>query len=141
MYCKPVFCQWKHYIRNEWTNYNTNIKFSQFIFQGKNQQEQNDLKKTEKSEKTPEWDKKLREKEKVTKRSIKNGLNKLHKQVTKKRTEKKTIHNHIKITQLHKFKCMKDELKEGEIIVSDCFSENYALKQQNEIMAVHWSNE
>ena len=38
------------------------------------------------------------------------------------------------------FKCMKDELKEGEIITSEGFSENYALKQQNEIMAVHWSN-
>ena len=59
------------------------------MFEGKNQQEQNDLKKTEKSEQTPEWDKKLREKEKVTIRSIKNGLNKLHKQVTQKRTERK----------------------------------------------------
>ena len=77
-------------------------------------------------------------------------------QVTQKRTEKKTIketmsiseeklesfsiHNHINITQLHMFKCMKDELKEGEIIISEGFSENYALKQQNEITTVHWSN-
>ena len=36
---------------------------------------------------------------------------------------------------------MKDELKEGEIVISKDFSENYALKQQNEIMTVHWSNE
>ena len=52
-----------------------------------------------------------------------------------------SIHNHTNITQLHKFKCMKDQLQEGEVIISEDFSENYALKQQNEIMTAHWSNE
>ena len=36
---------------------------------------------------------------------------------------------------------MKDQLQEGEVIISEDFSENYALKQQNEIMTAHWSNE
>ena len=42
-----------------------------------------------------------------------------------------SIYNHIIITQLHKFKCMKDDLKDGEIIISEDFSENYVLKQEN----------
>ena len=52
-----------------------------------------------------------------------------------------SVHNHTNIMQLHRFKCKKDELEEGEIIISEDFSENYALKQQNEIMTAHWSNE
>ena len=36
---------------------------------------------------------------------------------------------------------MKDQLQEGEVNISEDFSENYALKQQNEIMTAHWSNE
>ena len=52
-----------------------------------------------------------------------------------------SIQNHIDITQLHKFRCIKDELKEGEIIISEDFSDNYALQQQNEIMTAYWSNE
>ena len=52
-----------------------------------------------------------------------------------------SIHNNINITQLHKFKRMRDKLKEGEIIISEDFNENYELKQQNEIMATHWSSD
>ena len=48
-----------------------------------------------------------------------------------------SVHNHTNIMQLHRFKCTKDELEEGEIIISEDFSENYALKQQNEIMTAH----
>ena len=52
-----------------------------------------------------------------------------------------SIHNNINITQLYKFKCMRDKLKEGEIIISEDFNENYELKQQNKIMATHWSSD
>ena len=32
----------------------------------------------------------------------------------------------------------KEELQEGEIIISGDLSENYSLKQQNEKMTAHW---
>ena len=32
-------------------------------------------------------------------------------------------------------------LKENELIISTDFSENYSLKQQNEIMSAHWNQE
>ena len=44
--------------------------------------------------------------------------------IPEEKLESFSIHNHINITQLHMFKCMKDELKEGEIIISEGFSEN-----------------
>ena len=51
------------------------------------------------------------------------------------------MYNHTNIVQLHKFKCSKDNLSDGEILISEDFSENYALKQQNEIILGHWSQE
>ena len=50
-----------------------------------------------------------------------------------------SIHNHTNINQLHNFKQAKKNLKEKELIISEDFSENYSLKQQNEIMSAHWS--
>ena len=52
-----------------------------------------------------------------------------------------SIHNHTNINQLHNFKQAKKNLKEKELIISEDFSENYSLKQQNEIMSAHWSQE
>ena len=52
-----------------------------------------------------------------------------------------SIHNHTNINQLHNFKQAKKNLKENELIISEDFSENCSLKQQNEIMFVHWSQE
>ena len=51
-----------------------------------------------------------------------------------------SIHNHTNINQLHNFKQAKNNLKEKELIISEAFSENYSLKQ-NEIMSAHWSQE
>ena len=48
---------------------------------------------------------------------------------------------HTNINQLHSFKQGKKNLKENELIISEDFSENYSLKQQNEIMPAHWSQE
>ena len=52
-----------------------------------------------------------------------------------------SIHSHTNIIQLHHFKCQKENLEDGEKIISEDFSENYSLKQHNEIMSAHWSNE
>ena len=52
-----------------------------------------------------------------------------------------SIHNHANINQLHNFKQPKENLKENELIISEDFSENYSMKQQNEIMPAHWSQE
>ena len=90
---------------------------------------------TEKKEKTKKG--KIQTTKKVTEKvTIQNTLNMLQEQL-----EPFSIHNHTNIMQLHRFKCKKDELEEGKIIISEDFSENYALKQQNEIMTAHWSNE
>ena len=51
------------------------------------------------------------------------------------------IHNHTNINQLHNFKQAKKNLKENQLIISEDFSKNYSLKQQNEIMSAHWSQE
>ena len=50
-----------------------------------------------------------------------------------------SIHSHTNINQLHNFKQAKKNLKENQLIISENFSENYSLKQQNEIMSAHWS--
>ena len=50
-----------------------------------------------------------------------------------------SIHNHTNINQLHNFKQAKKNLKEKELIISEDVSENYNLKQQNEIISAHWS--
>ena len=55
---------------------------------------------------------------KSERRTIKETLGMLEEKL-----ETFSIHNHTNIKQLHKFKCI------------------YALKQQNEIMTAHWSNE
>ena len=52
-----------------------------------------------------------------------------------------SIHNHANINQLHNFKQPKENLKENELIIREDFSENYSMKQQNEIMSAHWSQE
>ena len=52
-----------------------------------------------------------------------------------------SVHNYTNIVQLHNFKFAKQHLKEGEIIISEDFSENYSINQQNEIMSAHWSQE
>ena len=52
-----------------------------------------------------------------------------------------SIHNHTNINQPHNFKQAKKNLKEKELIISEDFSENYSLKQQNEIVSAHWSQE
>ena len=46
-----------------------------------------------------------------------------------------SIHNHTNTNQLHNFKQPKKNLKENELIIGEGFSENYSLKQQNEIMS------
>ena len=46
-----------------------------------------------------------------------------------------SIHNFTNIVQLHAFKCAKKNLKAGQIIISEDFSENYSLKHQCEIMS------
>ena len=90
---------------------------------------------TEKRKKTKKG--KIRTTKKVTEKvTIQNNLNMLQEQLKPFR-----VHNHTNIMQLHRFKSKKDELEEGEIIISEDFSENYALKQQNKIMTAHWSNE
>ena len=52
-----------------------------------------------------------------------------------------SIHNHTNINQLHNFKQARKNLKESELIISEDFSENYSLKQQNKIMSAHGSQE
>lgn len=109
------------------------------------EEEENEIEAEEERENQDEGEsknsKKDKDKAKVTQKTperitIEESLRKLQNQL-----EFFSIHNHTNITQLHKFKCIKDALGEGEIIISEDFSENYALKQQNEIMTVHWSNE
>ena len=45
------------------------------------------------------------------------------------------------IVQLHRYKHQQDNLGDGEVIISEDFSENYSLKHQNEMMSAHWSQE
>ena len=52
-----------------------------------------------------------------------------------------SIHNYTNIVQLHSFKYQKEHLKQNEIVISEDFSKNYSLKQQNEIMSAHWTQE
>ena len=52
-----------------------------------------------------------------------------------------SIHQHTNIVQLHRFKHHKDNLGDGEVIMSKDFNENYSLKQQNEIMSAYWTQE
>ena len=52
-----------------------------------------------------------------------------------------SIHQHRNIVQLHRFKHQKENLGDGEVIISKDFSENYSLKHQNEIMFAHWTQE
>ena len=52
-----------------------------------------------------------------------------------------SVHNHTNVVQLHQFKCSKDNLVDGKVLISKNFSENYALKKQDEIMSGHWSED
>ena len=96
-----------------------------------------------------EFEDSLETKEKDEKKKVKRVTKKSPTTITvknliemlKTKLELFSVHNHTNITQLHKFKCMKADLEEGEIIISEDFSENYNLKQQNKIMTAHWSNE
>ena len=48
-----------------------------------------------------------------------------------------SIHQHASIVQLHQFKHQEDNLGDSGVIISEDFSKNYSLKQQNEIMPAH----
>ena len=50
-------------------------------------------------------------------------------------------HQHKIIVQLHRCKHQQANLGDGEVIISEDFSENYSLKHQNEMMSAHWSPE
>ena len=52
-----------------------------------------------------------------------------------------SIHQQRNIVQLHRFKHQKENLGDGEVIISEDFRENYSLKQQNEIMSARWTQE
>ena len=45
------------------------------------------------------------------------------------------------IVELHLFKHQKENLGDGEVIISGDFRKNYSLKHQNEIMSAHWTQE
>ena len=52
-----------------------------------------------------------------------------------------SIHQQRNIVQLHRFKHQKENLGDGEVIISEDFRENYSLKHQNEIMSARWTQE
>ena len=92
-----------------------------------------------------QWERILLEKEgnslKVTKKAsqskcIDEVINMLENQL-----QSFSIHQHTNIVQLHRFKHQKENLGDGEVIISEDFSENYSLKHQNEIMSAHWTQE
>lgn len=43
--------------------------------------------------------------------------------------------------QFNELKYLKENLPEEEIIIQEDFAENFHIKQQQEIMAAHWSND
>ena len=47
-------------------------------------------------------------------------------------------HVFIAKTQLRAIKTLRGQLEEGEALLQEDFSENYSIKQQNEIMSAHW---
>jgi hypothetical protein len=47
-------------------------------------------------------------------------------------------HAFIAKNQLHQIKTLKENLKDGEAVLQEDFSENFQIKQQDEIMAAHW---
>ena len=59
----------------------------------------------------------------------------------KKQLHPFSYHMYVYIVQLHLFKCQKQSLVEGEVIISEDFSENYSIKHQDEIMNAHWSQQ
>ena len=50
-------------------------------------------------------------------------------------------HVFIAKCQLHQIRVLKEQLGENEAVLQEDFSENYLLKQQNEIMSAHWRND
>ena len=51
-----------------------------------------------------------------------------------------SIHTYTNFAQLHCFKYQKEHLKEKKIVIKD-FIKNFSLKQRNEIMLAHWSQD
>lgn len=50
-------------------------------------------------------------------------------------------HSFLAKVQLQQIKELKLKLKEDEAIIQEDFSENFSIKQQDEIMSAHWMNE
>ena len=81
-----------------------------------------------------QWDE--RNKKKVVELSIADAKTEFSKQLTILRK-----HNFIAKTQLHEKKHLKEKLESNEIILQEDFSENFAIKQQGEIMSAHWDQQ
>ena len=80
------------------------------------------------------WDE--RKKKKVVELSIADAKTEFSKQLTILQK-----HNFIAKTQLHQKKHLKEKLVTNEIILQEDFSENFAIKQQGEIMSAHWDQQ
>ena len=52
-----------------------------------------------------------------------------------------SYHMYVYIVQLHLSKCQNHGVVDGEVIISEDFSENYSIKHQDEIMSAHWSQQ
>lgn len=47
-------------------------------------------------------------------------------------------HTYVAKIQLHHMRAIKEQLKDGEAVLQEDFSENFHIKQQDEIMSAHW---